>query len=282
MSHPVGAGAGGPNGKPVGAHPIDDEHHRRGAAWWQWLLALILLLVAVLLIVLLVRHLRGDDDTTAAKKTVPTGTAPPPAGTTPATSTPVVSSAAEPAPSAAPGPAVADAACSKPTLTVSPTTARAGQTVTVVGQHFSGCHAATGKAVPTVNLPVSIGVTGADSVSHALAKARTSANGSFTVRLALPARTAGSTSLTLAAASTDVKTTLAYAGTGTIAYRTTAKSPRPGGGMPTGVPAGTGGQAASTSTSTSTSDTQLSLLAGGLLLAAGGTIMLGTRRRRTR
>ncbi|WP_375484068.1 hypothetical protein [uncultured Jatrophihabitans sp.] len=279
MSHPIGAGAGGPSG----SHPLDDGKHRRGAGWWRWLLALILLLVLALLIVLLVRHFRDKDDTTAGTKALPSASAATTSASTPtsATSAPAIPTSAASsiatAPSSTAVPAVAVASCTKPTLTVSPATARGGQTVTVTGRHFSGCRATTGNATPTATLPVNIGVVGSTTVGNALARARTSAGGSFTVRFAFPAA-AGRTSVTLAAASRDTRTTLAYAGARSVSYRMNGTGP--GGDMPTAVPAGNGGHAAATADTTV--DTQLGLLVGGLLLAVGGTTVLATRRRASR
>ncbi|WP_375490475.1 hypothetical protein [uncultured Jatrophihabitans sp.] len=267
MSHPIGAGAA-----PGGAHPVggDDDHRRRG--WLWWLCGLLALLVIALLVVLLVRHFTNDDKTSAAKPAPSTSVAAP-------ASTPAATSAAPSATPSSSARVVATSACRKPTLQVMPAAVHAGQTVTVIGRHFSGCHATTGNATPAVSLPVQVGVKGSTALATALAKARTSSSGYFKVRFAIPVGMTGQArSLTLGAATRDASTTLAYAGATTVAYSNSNASA--GGGMPTGVPAGTGGQAAPTSAADR--DGLLGLLAGGLLLAAGGTTVLTRRRHAVR
>ena len=153
--------------------------------------------------------------------------------------------------------------------------------MTVIGRHFSGCHATTGHATPAVHLPVQVGLAAVSTVSRALAKATTNASGYFKIFLTIPSNAVRGKTVTLAAASKDSKTTLAYAGTSHAIYtaRTGSGSTDSGagGGMPTGVPAGTGGLAATISSTDV--DVELGLLAGGLLLVAGGGTVLARRRR---
>jgi len=89
--------------------------------------------------------------------------------------------------------------------------------------------------------------------------------------------------LALIAASTDAATGLSYAGVAVLAYSTpaatstpTPTAPASGGGVPTAVPAGTGGQAATVSADTRAEQTGLAVV--GVALVAAGGIGFGRRR----
>jgi hypothetical protein len=162
------------------------------------------------------------------------------------------------------------ASCKVPVFSVSPLTAKPGTKVTVSGVNFSGCSAQGSTAKPTPVLTVQVGVESASKTGAVLATTKTSATGSFSVQVTVPAlSTAGVAKLELAAAAKDPATGLAYAGIAVLAYDTS------GGGTPTQVPAGTGGQAASTSSSTR--DAEFGLLGAGLLVAGLGGLAMARR-----
>jgi len=175
------------------------------------------------------------------------------------------------------------ASCKVPVFSVSPLRASPGTKVTVSGVNFSGCAAQGNKAKPTPVLTVQVGVQSASKMGKLLATTKTSASGSFSVQVTVPALSAaGVPKLELAAAAKDPATGLVYAGVAVLAYSTPSATPTPsatggsGGGVPTAVPAGSGGLAASTSSSTRLAHDGLA--AGGLALLVVGGIGFGRRR----
>jgi hypothetical protein len=165
------------------------------------------------------------------------------------------------------------ASCKVPVFSVSPLSAKPGTKVTVSGVNFSGCTAQGSTAKPTAVLTVQVGVQTASQMGAVLATTKTSATGSFSVQVTVPAlTTAGVAKLELAAAAKDPATGLAYAGIAVLAYDTS------GGGTPTDVPAGTGGQAASTSRTTR--EGEIGLLGAGVLVAGLGGVGLARREKR--
>lgn len=171
------------------------------------------------------------------------------------------------------------ASCKTPVFSVSPLQASPGSKVTVSGVNFSGCAAQGNKAKPTPVLTVQIGVQSAAKMGKLLATTKTSPSGSFSVQVTVPALSAaGVPKLELAAAAQDPATGLTYAGVAVLAYSTpsTAPTQAPGGGIPTAVPAGSGGLAGSTSDSTRLG--QDGLAAGGIALLVAGGVGLARRR----
>jgi hypothetical protein len=169
------------------------------------------------------------------------------------------------------------ASCKTPVFSVSPMKASPGTKVTVSGVNFSGCTAQGNKAKPTPVLTVRVGVESASKMGKLLATTRTSASGSFKVQVTVPSLSAaGVPKLGLAAAAKDPATGLTYAGVAVLAYSTPGATSAPGGGVPTAVPAGSGGLAASTSNSTRLA--QDGLAAAGVALLVAGGIGFGSRR----
>ena len=164
------------------------------------------------------------------------------------------------------------ASCKVPVFSVSPLKAAPGTTVTVSGKNFSGCAAQGNTAKPTPVLTVQVGVESASKMGKLLATTKTTASGSFSVQVTVPALSAaGVPKLELAAAAKDPATGLTYAGVAVLAYSTAS-----GGGVPTAVPAGSGGLAASTGSSTRLA--QDGLAAAGLALVVAGGVGFGRRR----
>jgi hypothetical protein len=173
--------------------------------------------------------------------------------------------------------------CKVPVFSVSTLKVKPGSIITVSGQNFSGCSAQGSTAVPIRVLTVKVGVVTAAKKTDMLATAKTSATGAFSARVTVPRLSAGGVQkLVLVAAAVDPATKLTYAGVAALGYDGGAISvisanvtPPSGGGIPTAVPAGTGGQAATAGDSTR--NEQLAMIGlGGVLTAAGG---LGLRRR---
>ena len=184
--------------------------------------------------------------------------------------------AASAAPVAKPSPS-----CKVPVFSVSPLKASPGSKVTVSGVNFSGCKAQGSSATPTPVLTVKVGVETASKMGALLATTKTTATGTFSVQVTVPPLSSGGVAkLELAAAATDAATGLTYTGVAVLAYDvaspTPSASPTSGGGIPTAVPAGSGGRAASTSTSSRQEQVALGGV-GVLMIAAGGTAV--TRRR---
>jgi len=172
------------------------------------------------------------------------------------------------------------ASCKTPVFSVSPLRASPGSKVTVSGVNFSGCAAQGNTAKPTPVLTVQVGVEAASKMGKLLATTKTSASGSFSVQVTVPALSAaGVPKLELAAAAKDPVTGLTYVGVAVLAYSTPSATPTPtapGGGVPTAVPAGSGGLAGSTSDNTRLA--QEGLAAGGIALLVAGGVGFGRRR----
>ncbi len=196
--------------------------------------------------------------------------------------------------SAAAAPPKPSASCKVPVLSVTPLTVTPGSKVMVSGVNFSGCPAQGSKAKPTPVLTVKIAVVSAAKTGKVLATTTTSRTGVFSVRVTVPALPSGGVpKLALVAQSRDAATGLDYVGLAVLAYKSVAKTPAPvaapvkhitpvapapsgGGGVPTAVPAGSGGLAAATSPVTR--DAELALGGAGLVLLAAGGVGLGRRR----
>ncbi len=198
------------------------------------------------------------------------------------------SAASSPSPSPSPT-AKPSASCKVPVLTVAPLTAAPGSKVTVSGVNFSGCPAQGNPAKPTPVLTIQIGVGTAAKMGKILATTRTTSAGTFSVQVTVPAlATGGIPKLALIAASTDPATGLTYLGAAVLAYSTPAATssspaatssstaPANGGGVPTAVPAGNGGQAATVSAQTRVEQGALAFV--GVALVAAGGIGFGRRR----
>jgi len=178
------------------------------------------------------------------------------------------------------------ASCKVPVLSVAPLQAAPGTKVMVSGVNFSGCPAQGNPAKPTPILQVQVGVGTAAKMGKLLATTNTTPAGAFSVEVTVPAlATGGVPKLALLAASTDAATGLSYAGVAVLAYSTpaatstatpTPTAPASGGGVPTAVPAGTGGQAATVSADTRAEQTGLAVV--GVALVAAGGIGFGRRR----
>ncbi len=179
-------------------------------------------------------------------------------------------------------------------LSVTPLTVTPGSKVMVSGVNFSGCPAQGSKAKPTPVLTVKIAVVDAAKTGKVLATTTTSRTGVFSVSVTVPALPSGGVpKLALVAQAKDPATGLDYVGLAVLAYKSVAKTPAPvaapvkhitpvtpapsgGGGVPTAVPAGSGGLAAATSPATR--DAELVLGGAGLVLLAAGGVGLGRRR----
>jgi len=194
------------------------------------------------------------------------------------------SAASSPSPTAKPS-----ASCKVPVLTVAPLTAAPGSKVTVSGVNFSGCPAQGNPAKPTPVLTIQIGVGTAAKMGKLLATTKTTSAGTFSVQVTVPAlATGGIPKLALIAASMDPATGLTYFGAAVLAYSTPAATssspaatssstaPANGGGVPTAVPAGNGGQAATVSAQTRVEQGALAFV--GVALVAAGGIGFGRRR----
>jgi len=174
------------------------------------------------------------------------------------------------------------ASCKVPVLSVAPLQAAPGTKVMVSGVNFSGCPAQGNPAKPTPILQVQVGVGTAAKMGKLLATTKTTPAGAFSVEVTVPALASGGVpKLALIAASTDAATGLSYAGVAVLAYSTpaatsTPTAPTSGGGVPTAVPAGTGGQAATVSADTRAEQTGLAVV--GVALVAAGGIGFGRRR----
>lgn len=184
--------------------------------------------------------------------------------------------------SAAPVPPKPSPSCKVPVFSVAPLKAKPGSKVTVSGLNFSGCPAQGNTTKPTPVLTVKIGVESASKMGAVLATTQTTATGTFSVTVTVPALASnGVPKLELVAAATDPATKLTYAGVAILAYDVASAAPTstaPGGGVPTAVPAGSGGHAAVT-TAAAREEQYGALGAGVLLLGLGGA---GIRSRRTR
>lgn len=188
--------------------------------------------------------------------------------------------------SAAPTP-TPDPSCRVPSLTVTPTQGTPGAPVVVKGQNFGGCPAKGSTKKPAATITVKVVFT-EKKHGTALVSVVTKADHSFTTTVHVPATGATPGQAVFGAGGMDPVTGLSYFASApfTIPGATTptptptaspSVSPTaPGGGAPTAVPAGNGGQAGTTSSSTIEEQAALGL-AGLALLAAGG---LGLRRRR--
>lgn len=181
------------------------------------------------------------------------------------------------------------ASCKVPVLSVAPLQAAPGTKVMVSGVNFSGCPAQGNPAKPTPVLTIQIGVGTAAKMGKILATTRTTSAGTFSVQVTVPAlATGGVPKLALIAASTDPATGLTYLGAAVLAYSTPAATssspaatssstaPANGGGVPTAVPAGNGGQAATVSAQTRVEQGALAFV--GVALVAAGGIGFGRRR----
>ncbi len=160
------------------------------------------------------------------------------------------------------------ASCKIPSLTAVPDSVSPGTSVTVTGQNFSGCPAEGNPAAPTPVVQVKVGIGTDQNMSQVLATTQTAADGSFSVSLTIPSVASAGNKIVLAAGSKDDVTQLVYAAVVPLGYTG-------GGAAPTGVPAGTGGTAA---TADSSDDSALTVAGGvGVLLLGAGAI--GARRR---
>ena len=159
--------------------------------------------------------------------------------------------------------------CTVPVMTAIPDTVSPGTVVTVSGQNFSGCAADGDPTPPTAVLEVKIGIATDQAMGQVLATTQTAADGSFTASVTIPAVASAGDTIALAAATQDVATGLAYAAVLPLAYS---------GGtvVPTAVPAGSGGLAATEVSE----ETNLLVLAGGAGLVLAGAGVAGLRRRK--
>jgi len=180
--------------------------------------------------------------------------------------------------------------CKIPSLTVTPAAGPTGTRVTLTGTHFSGCPAKNSPAKPTPVNPVAIGLVFKASPSTAAAKqlgtTSTTPAGSFTITVTIPAGEHPGLA-ELVAVAQDKATGLGYraarpftitssagttggtgTGTGTGVVR-----------VPTSVPAGSGGMAASSNSSVPSGEIALLAVAGaaGIGLTAAGSRALRRR-----
>lgn len=159
--------------------------------------------------------------------------------------------------------------CQVPVLTAIPDTVSPGTVVTVSGQNFSGCGAVDDPTPPTAVLEVQVGIATDQDMGQVLATTQTAADGSFTVSVTIPAVASAGDTIALAAASEDAATGLAYAAVLPLQYSG-------GSAVPTAVPAGTGGFAATEESTTG----NLLTVAGGVGLVLAGAGIAGMRRRK--
>ena len=167
-----------------------------------------------------------------------------------------------------------------------------GTKITVSGKNFSGCAAQGNPAKPTAVLPVKVGVVTAAKVTKVLASTKTSADGSFSVEVTIPAVDAGGKpKIILAAEAMDPVTKLTYSGVAQVLYSAGGSStpssapatPSPSSSMaptsvdtPTAVPAGSGGLA--DPSSPARTGLELGLGTAGLVLLGAGGLAISRRK----
>ncbi len=218
-----------------------------------------------------------------------------PAAASAATTAATATTAASPSTAPAVKPSTS---CKVPSLTVSPASAAAGSKVTVSGVNFSGCSVQGSSVKPTAEISVKVGVATAAKVSEVLATTTTSASGTFSVTVTVPAVPSGGVNkIAIAAVAQDPATKLDYFAVAAIGYpanttTTTTSSILTGvtrssetiltgvtssssQAVPTAVPAGSGGAGAPGG-----SNVGLDLAVGGagLLLVGAGGVVLARRR----